>query len=182
MNLTKSGCMMPITVNMLQLQIMNRDLSELSTVVAVKDQVSSDLGGEVTILDLGGGIYYGLDAVGARVWELAWEPIEVNQIQETIMEEYDADRARIERDVLALLQRLAELVSRYVPATCLSRALSAQGLLARRAYLAVLHFVAVKEGERCLTHGWLVSGGQVVIGGYGLEPCTLPGTLNGNVA
>lgn len=182
MNLTKSGCMTPVTVNVLQLEIMNRELSELSTVVAVKDQVSSDLGGEVAILDLGGGIYYGLDAVGARVWELVWEPIEVNQIQETIIEEYDADRARIERDVLALLQRLAELVSRYVPATCLSRALSVQGLLARRGYLAVLHFVAVKEGEHFLTHAWLVSGGQVVIGGHWLEPYTPLGTLDGNVA
>jgi hypothetical protein len=51
-------------------KIMNRELSERSTVVAVRDQVSSDLGGEVAILDLTGGMYYGLDAVGARVWEL----------------------------------------------------------------------------------------------------------------
>lgn len=97
-----------VAVNMLQLEIMNRELSERSTVVAIKDQVSSDLGGEVAILDLGGGIYYGLDAVGARIWELVREPIKVNQIQETIIEEYDADRARIEPDVLAFLQRLAD--------------------------------------------------------------------------
>ena len=89
-------------------QIMTRELSERSTVVAVKDQVSSDLGGEVAILDLASGVYYGLDTVGARVWELVQEPIEVNQIQETINEEYDADRARVERDVLTLLQRLAD--------------------------------------------------------------------------
>jgi hypothetical protein len=87
---------------------MTRELSERSTVVAVKDQVSSDLGGEVAILDLASGVYYGLDTVGARVWELVQEPIEVNQIQETINEEYDADRARVERDVLTLLQRLAD--------------------------------------------------------------------------
>jgi hypothetical protein len=87
---------------------MTRELSERSTVVAVKDQVSSDLGGEVAILDLASGVYYGLDTVGARVWELVQEPIEVNQIQETINEEYDADRASVERDVLTFLQRLAD--------------------------------------------------------------------------
>jgi Coenzyme PQQ synthesis protein D (PqqD) len=87
---------------------MTRELSERSTVVAVKDQVSSDLGGEVAILDLASGVYYGLDTVGARVWELVQEPIEVNQIQETINEEYDADRAHVERDVLTFLQRLAD--------------------------------------------------------------------------
>ena len=102
MNLTKSGCMTPITVNVLQLEIMNRELSELSTVVAVKDQVSSDLGGEVAILDLTGGVYYGLDEVGSRIWELIQEPIVVNQIQATIVEEYDVDSVRVERDMLAL--------------------------------------------------------------------------------
>lgn len=87
---------------------MPHKLSERSTVVAVKDQVSSDLGGEVAILDLAGGVYYGLDAVGARVWELIQKPIGVDQVQVTILEEYDADRARVERDVLAFLQRLAD--------------------------------------------------------------------------
>jgi len=87
---------------------MTHEVSERSTVVAVKDQISSDLGGEVAILDLAGGVYYGLDTVGARVWELVQKPIKVSQIQETIIEEYDADRARVERDVLVFLQRLAD--------------------------------------------------------------------------
>jgi Coenzyme PQQ synthesis protein D (PqqD) len=106
--LVESGCRTPVAVGMLQLNAMNRELSERSIVVATRDQVSSDLGGEVAILDLAGGMYYGLDTVGARVWELVQKPIEVNQIQETIVEEYDADRAHIERDVLAFLQHLAD--------------------------------------------------------------------------
>ena len=87
---------------------MKREISERSTVVAAKDQVSSDLGGEVAILDLAGGVYYGLDEVGARIWELIQEPIVVDQIQATLVEEYAADRTRIRRDVLTFLQRLAE--------------------------------------------------------------------------
>jgi hypothetical protein len=87
---------------------MKREISERSTVIAAKDQVSSDLGGEVAILDLTGGVYYGLDEVGARIWELIQEPIAVDQIQATLVEEYAADRTRIRRDVLAFLQRLAD--------------------------------------------------------------------------
>jgi Coenzyme PQQ synthesis protein D (PqqD) len=83
-------------------------VSEHVIVVAAKDQVSSDLGGEVAILDLAGGVYYGLDEVGARIWELIQEPIAVNQIQATIVEEYEADQIRVERDVLAFLQRLVD--------------------------------------------------------------------------
>jgi hypothetical protein len=76
--------------------------------VAVKDQVSSDLGGEVAILDLKAGVYYGLDAVGARIWSLIQEPRTVNEIRDILLEEYEVEPERCERDLLVLLQRLAD--------------------------------------------------------------------------
>ena len=77
-------------------------------VVAVNHQVSSDLGGEVAILDLEAGMYYGLEEVGARVWALAQEPRTVQEIQDRIVNEYEVDPASGRRDVLALLQQLAD--------------------------------------------------------------------------
>lgn len=77
-------------------------------VVAVNHQVSSDLGGEVAILDLEAGMYYGLEEVGARVWALAQEPRTVQEIQDRIVDEYEVDPASGRRDVLALLQQLAD--------------------------------------------------------------------------
>ena len=79
-----------------------------STVVAAKDQVSSDLGGEVAILDLKAGVYYGLDAVGARIWSLIQEPRTVNEIRNILLEEYEVEPERCERDLLVLLQSLAD--------------------------------------------------------------------------
>jgi hypothetical protein len=79
-----------------------------STVVAAKDQVSSDLGGEVAILDLKAGVYYGLDAVGARIWSLIQEPRTVNEIRDILLEEYEVEPERCERDLLTLLRRLAD--------------------------------------------------------------------------
>jgi hypothetical protein len=79
-----------------------------STVVSAKDQVSSDLGGEVAILDLKAGVYYGLDAVGARIWSLIQEPRTVNEIRDILLEEYEVEPERCERDLLVLLQRLAD--------------------------------------------------------------------------
>jgi hypothetical protein len=93
---------------MVEFSVMKREISERSTVVAAKEQVSSDLGGEVAILDLTGGMYYGLDEVGARIWELIQEPIVIRQVQATIVEEYAADPIRVERDALAFLQQLAD--------------------------------------------------------------------------
>ena len=83
-------------------------VSGSSTVVAPKDQVSSDLGGEVAILDLKAGVYYGLDAVGARIWSLIEEPRTVNEIRDILLEEYDVEPERCERDLLVLLRRLAD--------------------------------------------------------------------------
>jgi hypothetical protein len=93
---------------MVEFRAMNREISERSTVVAAKEQVSSDLGGEVAILNLDAGMYYGLDDVGARIWDLVQEPRLASDIQAVIKEEYDVEPARAERDVLALLQGLAE--------------------------------------------------------------------------
>ncbi len=87
---------------------MKRAVSRRSTVVATRDQVSSDLKGEVAILDLKGGVYYGLDAVGARIWDLLQEPKAVEEIRDTLLQEYDVEPERCERDLLVLLQRLAD--------------------------------------------------------------------------
>jgi hypothetical protein len=80
---------------------------EHTTVVAVKDQVSADLAGEAVILNLKSGVYYGLNEVGARIWQLLQEPRTVAAIRDTLLEEYEVDRDGCDRDLLALLQELA---------------------------------------------------------------------------
>ena len=87
---------------------MERAVSIGSTVVAAEDQVSSDLGDEVAILDLKGGTYYGLDAVGARIWNLIQEPRTVREIHDVLVSEYEVETDRCARDLVALLRRLAE--------------------------------------------------------------------------
>ena len=87
---------------------MKRALSVNSSVVAAKDQVSSDLGEEIAILDLKSGTYYGLDAVGARIWSLIQEPRSVEEIRDSLVSEYEVEPALCESDLIVLLQRLAD--------------------------------------------------------------------------
>ena len=87
---------------------MRSRLSDHSVVRAVRDQVSSDLGGEAVILGLGTGVYYGLDSVGTFVWNLLQEPRTIASLRDAIMDEYDVDRERCEQDLLALLERLMD--------------------------------------------------------------------------
>lgn len=85
----------------------NGALATSSVVVATKDQVSSDLAGEAIVLSLRTAMYYGLDQVGARIWELVREPARVADIRDVIAREYDVELERCERDVLDLLRQLA---------------------------------------------------------------------------
>ncbi len=86
---------------------LERLVSEHSTVVAVKDQVSADLAGEAVILNLKSGVYYGLNPVGARIWQLIQEPKAVTNIRDSLLEEYEVKTDSCERDLLALLRELA---------------------------------------------------------------------------
>jgi hypothetical protein len=72
----------------------------------VSSQVSSRVGDEVAILALDPGQYYGLNATGARIWELLREPIRVATIGETLRREYAVDEATARRDVLSILEKL----------------------------------------------------------------------------
>jgi hypothetical protein len=78
-----------------------------STVTVMESLIGCDLAGEQVILDLKSGVYYGLDLVGSRIWQLIQTPTSVRKVRDTILEEYDVDAERCERDLLALLQELA---------------------------------------------------------------------------
>jgi hypothetical protein len=82
-----------------------RRISISSVVVAARDQVSCDLGGEAAILSRG--VYYGLDPVGARIWELVQVPRTIREVRDVLLDEYEVDADRCERDLLELLERLA---------------------------------------------------------------------------
>jgi hypothetical protein len=82
-------------------------VSKNAIVVATQEQVSSDLAGEAVILNLKDGLYYGLDAVGARIWTLIQQPQSVAALRDAIVAEYDVEAERCERDILTLLTNLA---------------------------------------------------------------------------
>jgi hypothetical protein len=53
------------------------------------------------------GIYYGLNPIGTRIWKLIQEPRTVPEVCDVLLEEYEVEPERCQRDVLALLQELA---------------------------------------------------------------------------
>lgn len=70
------------------------------------DAIVRELGAEAVVLDLSSGRYFGLNAVGTRVWQLLQQGLPVDALIRTVVAEYDADADAIERDVVALLDDL----------------------------------------------------------------------------
>jgi hypothetical protein len=83
-------------------------LSLESVVAASGDQISCDLEGEAAILNLKSGIYYGLDKVGAAVWNLIAQPTAVRNILQALLVRFDVAAERCEHDLLALLSEMSE--------------------------------------------------------------------------
>lgn len=82
-------------------------MTRSSVVVASRDQVSADLGGEAVILGLDKGVYYGLANVALRAWALIQTPRTVDEVCDALVAEYDVDRATCLQDLETLFGRMA---------------------------------------------------------------------------
>jgi hypothetical protein len=79
-------------------------LSLQTTVMVTSQQVSCPLGDESAILNMKNSVYYGVNPVGATVWNLLKEAKTVGQIRDAILNEYEVDALRCEKDLFALLE------------------------------------------------------------------------------
>jgi trimethylamine:corrinoid methyltransferase-like protein len=87
---------------------MGVDFAEDLLIRANGDVVFCELSGELALLDLQSNTYYGLNKVGARIWEMIQEPRSVSQLCEAVVEHYDVDPVRCRADVEALVRQLAD--------------------------------------------------------------------------
>jgi hypothetical protein len=73
------------------------------------DVIAREVAGEMVLLDLASGLYFGLDPVGSRVWErLSEAPCSLGDLCDTIEAEFDAPRERIAEDLAVLFAQLSE--------------------------------------------------------------------------
>lgn len=85
---------------------MDASLSVHSIVVVASEQVSCPLGEESAILNLRNSVYYGMNPVGTRVWNLLKQPRSVEELRNTLLNEYEVDAELCERDLLGLLEKM----------------------------------------------------------------------------
>ena len=79
----------------------------LDTIVCARaNQVSSRVGDEMVILDLDSSLYYSLEPVGARIFELIQQPTRLDAVLDTMIAEFEVDVETARADLLALVGTL----------------------------------------------------------------------------
>jgi Coenzyme PQQ synthesis protein D (PqqD) len=86
-----------------------RNLLKLMDRIEVSTEVMSRVvGDETVLLDLASGTYFGLNAVGARIWELIGEGKSIAEACEILLREFDTSKETIESDALSLGESLLD--------------------------------------------------------------------------
>lgn len=80
------------------------------------DVVSRDVDGELVLLNLKNGLYFGLDPIGNQVWSQleAGEPLRAAHA--ALLDSYDVTPEQLEADILLLTNQLVE--QELITATC----------------------------------------------------------------
>jgi hypothetical protein len=77
-----------------------------SRIVVAEAAIFRELDGEAVLLNLDTGIYFGLDEVGTRMWQLIERQGRLDAVRDAIVGEFDVDAPTAERDLLALAESL----------------------------------------------------------------------------
>ena len=86
-----------------------KDAITLASRVAInEDVIFRDLEGEIVLLNLKTGVYFGLDLVGTRIWHLIREHQSLQKALGALLEEFEVAEARCAADLLSLVGVLRE--------------------------------------------------------------------------
>jgi hypothetical protein len=83
------------------------DTMKIETIVnQSKDIDATDLNGEKVMMNLDMGKYFALNGVGSRIWDIIYEPITVQGVIDTLLQEYEVEYETCKNNVLEFLGRL----------------------------------------------------------------------------
>ena len=70
------------------------------------DVLFRELDEEAVLLNLRTGVYFGLNSVGTRMWQLLADRLSLARVLETMANEYDVDRGVLQEDLMELVRQL----------------------------------------------------------------------------
>jgi len=82
------------------------EISLESTVQPAPDVVFRELDGDAVLLNLESGIYFGLNSVGTRIWQLCLDEPSIQDVWKTLQLEFEVPPDGLESDLIPFLQEL----------------------------------------------------------------------------
>ena len=116
LNAAKRGCWSTLAPNTISTGVFF-NFGALAAIPAVADStmisrspsvLTAEVDGEVVMMSIEQGRYFGLDDIGSDIWKRLDTPCSFAELIGRLAVDYDADRAAIAADVRALLGRMAE--------------------------------------------------------------------------
>ncbi|MEH7545751.1 lasso peptide biosynthesis PqqD family chaperone [Neobacillus vireti] len=86
--------------------ISTKKISLNSIIAQTEGNVVSDMDGEKVMLSIESGNYYNLGGLGGEIWDLIMEPIEINQLVNTLLLSYQVEKEECEHHVLSYIEQL----------------------------------------------------------------------------
>jgi hypothetical protein len=81
----------------------------LSSNITISSNVlAQEINSETVLLDLQSESYFGLDAVGTRIWQLLQEHSRLQKVFDILLEEYNVTSEQLKIDIEQLLTKLNE--------------------------------------------------------------------------
>jgi Coenzyme PQQ synthesis protein D (PqqD) len=83
-------------------------IAELTVISRSPAVLAAEVDGEIVMMSIEQGRYFGLDDIGSAIWKRIEQPCSFATLIDALAADYDADRGTIAADVTALLTRMAE--------------------------------------------------------------------------
>jgi len=87
--------------------VSNSLINEKTMVSQAENVAAADLDGEVVMVLLETGKYYGLGSVGSRIWQLIAQPCRIAEVIDKLAAEYEVTRKTCLADTVEFLTHLA---------------------------------------------------------------------------
>ncbi|MFD0588412.1 lasso peptide biosynthesis PqqD family chaperone [Paenibacillus sp. GCM10027627] len=81
-------------------------LVKTDIVTSCKENIVSDMGGEKVMLSVKNGNYYNLGQVGGQIWDAIAEPVSIEELIESLLEQFEVGREECESHVFSFLTNL----------------------------------------------------------------------------
>ncbi len=87
---------------------MSKGVYLASTIRINDDILFNDLQGEIVILSPKEGVYFGLDPVGTRAWQLIQHHGRLGAVRDAMLKEYEVSAERLWEDLQDLITRMVD--------------------------------------------------------------------------